>query len=70
MGIREKHGVEVKDTVPLDGTREACDEAFYVASELTAAKIEPKAERTLFQRRKKKPRFQIKRGRNGEKSRK
>ena len=48
----EKYGVEVKDVVPLNGTREANDEAFYVASELAAVKIEPRLERTLFRSRK------------------
>ena len=52
MAICEKHGVAVKDVVPLDGTKEASDEAFYVASELAAVKIEPRLERTLFRSRK------------------
>ena len=52
LALCEKHGVEVKDAVPLDGTKEANDEAFYVASELAAVKIEPRAERTLFRSRK------------------
>ena len=48
----EKYGVEVKDVVPLDGTKEASDEAFYVASELAAVKIEPRMDRTLFRSKK------------------
>ena len=53
MAICEKHGVAVKDIVPLsNGTVEERNEAFYTASELAAVKVEPRAERTLFQSRK------------------
>lgn len=52
MAMCEEHGVEVKDAVPLDGTKEANDEAFYVASELAAVKIEPRMDRTLFRSKK------------------
>ena len=52
MAMCEKHGVEVKEVVPLDGTKEANDEAFYVASELAAVKIEPRMDRTLFRSKK------------------
>ena len=52
MAICEKHGVAVKDIVPLNnGSVEERNEAFYVASELAAVKIEPKADRTLFRSR-------------------
>ena len=43
----ERHGLMVKDTVPLDGTKDAKDEAFYVASEMAAMKRH-NGERTLF----------------------
>ncbi len=53
MAICEKHGVAVKDVVPLDRDKEeARNEAFYCASKLAAVKVEPKAERTLFRSRK------------------
>lgn len=52
MAMCEKHGVEVKDVVLLDGTNEASDEAFYVASELAAVKIEPRMDRTSFRSKK------------------
>lgn len=52
MAICEKHGVAVKDIVPLNkGTVEERNEAFYCASQLAAVKVEPKAERTLFKSR-------------------
>ena len=52
MAICEKHGVAVKDIVPLNnGTVEERNEAFYTASELATVKIVPKAERTLFKSR-------------------
>ena len=55
MAICEKHGVAVKDIVPLNkGTVEERNEAFYCASQLAAVKIEPKSERTLFKSRKSK----------------
>ena len=55
MAICEKHGVAVKDIVPLNnGSAEERNEAFYTASELATVKIVPKAERTLFQSRKSK----------------
>ena len=53
LGICERHGVKVCDSVPLDGSAEASDEAFYVASQLAAVKVEPRAERTLFRSRSK-----------------
>ena len=52
LAFCERKGLEVKDMIPLDGTKEASDEAFYVASELAAVKLEPRAERTLFRSRK------------------
>lgn len=53
MAICEKHGVAVRDVVPLDsGEEEARNEAFYCASQLAAVKVEPRAERTLFKSRK------------------
>ena len=52
----ERSGVQVRDSVPLDGTREASDEAFYVASEMATMIAKPKnktrAERMLFRSRK------------------
>lgn len=52
MAMCEKHGVAVRDVVPLDnGSVEERNEAFYTASELAAVRIEPKSERTLFRSR-------------------
>ena len=48
LAMCEKRGVIVRDVVPLDGSVEANDEAFYMMSELAAVKIEPKNVRTLF----------------------
>ena len=53
MALCEKHGVMVKETLPLDGTQEASEEAFYVASEMAMVKSKPRtrAERMLFRSR-------------------
>lgn len=48
VAMCEKYGVVVRDSLPLDGTKDANDEAFYMASNLAAVKIEPKNARTLF----------------------
>ena len=53
--VCERSGVQVRDSVPLDGTQEASDEAFYVASEMATMIARPRnktrAERMLFRSR-------------------